>query len=259
MAFENSASVAKNKHVRRKRQAPSMACFRSAVSNGSVLIEGIDGRSAWMRRLRDLIDDHTVDMANHVSEAEKRLIRRAAMLTLQLEMQESSAGSFQTPALDGHSEAWLMCGRRSGKSFILALALVAVFLAAFRDYRPRLGPGERATLGLAFGCDCRTTRSDPRGDTRREHFKGLLEIPMLAQVVEREGQECIDLANRVTIEVHTASFRSTRGYTIAAALVDELAFWPTDDAADPDLEVLAAASRAFPGGIESGGFPSPFS
>ena len=37
-------------------------------------------------------------------------------------------------------EAWLICGRRSGKSFILAL--IAVFLACFRDWRPLLGPGE---------------------------------------------------------------------------------------------------------------------
>ena len=40
------------------------------------------------------------------------------------------------------AEAWLVCGRRSGKSFIMAL--IAVFLACFRDYRPFLGPGEKA-------------------------------------------------------------------------------------------------------------------
>jgi len=35
------------------------------------------------------------------------------------------------PPSDGFAEAWLICGRRAGKSFILAL--VAVFLAVFRD------------------------------------------------------------------------------------------------------------------------------
>ncbi len=34
---------------------------------------------------------------------------------------------------------WLVCGRRAGKSFILALT--AVFLSAFFDWRPHLGPG----------------------------------------------------------------------------------------------------------------------
>src|SRR5215831_14088390 len=37
-------------------------------------------------------------------------------------------------------EAWLICGRRAGKSFVLAL--VAVFLACFRDWQPFLVPGE---------------------------------------------------------------------------------------------------------------------
>jgi hypothetical protein len=64
---------------------------------------------------------------------------------------------------------------------------------------------------------------------------------MLRQLVEAERQEAIDLSNRVTIEVHTASFRTTRGYTIVAALLDEIAFWPTDpDSADPDAEVVSA-------------------
>src|SRR5215469_8329409 len=37
-----------------------------------------------------------------------------------------------TPPPGGVSEAWLVCGRRAGKSFILAL--VAVYLAVFRDW-----------------------------------------------------------------------------------------------------------------------------
>lgn len=43
-----------------------------------------------MRRLRDLIAAHTSDLGgdDFISEAERRLIRRAAMLTLQLELQE---------------------------------------------------------------------------------------------------------------------------------------------------------------------------
>jgi hypothetical protein len=41
-----------------------------------------------MRRLRDLIHAHTTDLGgdDYISESERRLIRRAAMLTLQLEM-----------------------------------------------------------------------------------------------------------------------------------------------------------------------------
>jgi len=42
------------------------------------------------------------------------------------------------------AEAWLVCGRRAGKWCVLDM--IAVFLAAFRDYRPYLRPGERATI-----------------------------------------------------------------------------------------------------------------
>jgi len=41
-------------------------------------------------------------------------------------------------------EGWLVCGRRAGKSFVLAT--IAVFLAAFKNWRPFLGPGEAGTV-----------------------------------------------------------------------------------------------------------------
>ena len=64
---------------------------------------------------------------------------------------------------------------------------------------------------------------------------------MLKQLIESETRESITLRNRIAIEVHTASFRSTRGYTIIAALLDEVAYWPTDEAsAEPDIEVINA-------------------
>jgi hypothetical protein len=42
------------------------------------------------------------------------------------------------------TEGWLICGRRAGKSFMLAL--IAVYLACFHQYRRYLAPGERATI-----------------------------------------------------------------------------------------------------------------
>jgi hypothetical protein len=42
------------------------------------------------------------------------------------------------------NEAWLVCGRRSGKSFVMAL--LGVYLACFRNYQEFLGPGEKVTI-----------------------------------------------------------------------------------------------------------------
>jgi len=66
------------------------AKVRSALTNGSSILANTDHRSAWMRRLRDLVVAHESDLGGEelISEGERRLIRRAAMMTLQLEMME---------------------------------------------------------------------------------------------------------------------------------------------------------------------------
>jgi len=75
----------------RRQSQLSLSKTRSAVTNGRCLLPEVDARSAWMRRLRDLIAEHTSDLGGDdlVSEAERRLIRRAAMLTLQTEMMDA--------------------------------------------------------------------------------------------------------------------------------------------------------------------------
>ena len=112
--------------------------------------------------------------------------------------------------------------------------MIAVYLACFGDYRRYLAPGERGTVIIVA-----TNRSQARVIVR--FIRALLSnVPMLKRMVERETSEAFDLTNSITIEVGTTSFKTVRGYTLVAALCDELAFWPTDDAAEPDYEVLAA-------------------
>jgi hypothetical protein len=130
------------------------------------------------------------------------------------------------------TEAWLICGRRAGKSFVLAL--IATYLACFHDYRKYLAPGERGVV-MVIARDRRQAR------IIIGYIRGLLMgVAMLRALVEREAAEFFDLNNGVTIEVQTASFRSVRGFAVVAALLDELAFWPTDDAAEPDFEIINA-------------------
>jgi hypothetical protein len=166
------------------------------------------------------------------------------MTAHELAIYRSCTGLLDPPS-DPADEAWMPIGRRGGKSFIMAL--VAVFLACFREYRQHLQPGERATI-LVISADRRQARTIMR------YVKAMLtRIPMLARMVESETAESVDLNNSVTIEVATASFRATRGYTVAACLGDEIAFWRTDDdAADPDFEILNAvrpAMATIPGAV----------
>jgi hypothetical protein len=54
----------------------------------------------------------------------------------QLEVYQRHTGR-SAPPTEPAQEAWLVCGRRAGKSLILAT--IAVFLAAFCDWRPSSG------------------------------------------------------------------------------------------------------------------------
>jgi hypothetical protein len=75
---------------------------RSRVTNGSVLIPGVDGRSPWVRRCKDVIAAHLSDIPD-ASTAERSIIRRAAVLTTELEQLEvkfALAGEASAEQLD---------------------------------------------------------------------------------------------------------------------------------------------------------------
>jgi hypothetical protein len=93
---------------------------------------------------------------------------------------------------------------------------------------------------MVIACDRRQARVILR------YIRGLLNgVPALKRLIERETAESFDLSGNVTIEVATTNFRTTRGYTLAAALCDEMAFWRSDDSfANPDAEILAALRPA---------------
>ncbi|RUV08166.1 hypothetical protein EOA79_01475 [Mesorhizobium sp. M1A.F.Ca.IN.020.03.2.1] len=150
----------------------------------------------------------------------------------QLALYREHTGRSEPPSSPS-DEAWLIVGRRGGKSF--AMALIAVFLGCFRSYREFLAPGERATI-FVIAADRKQARIIVR------YVRAMLEgIPLLSKMLVTSNAESFDLSNSVTIEIGTASFRSTRGYTFAAVLGDEVAFWRTnDDSANPDFEILAA-------------------
>ena len=141
------------------------------------------------------------------------------------------------PPNEPSREAWLIVGRRGGKSYVLAL--IAVFVACFVDWRACLSPGEVGTV-MVIAADRRQARVIMR------FVLGLLQaVPMLKRQVEGKTAESITLKNRIVIEVHVASYRTVRGYTVITALLDEMAFWPTDEAAaSPDVEVLNALRPA---------------
>jgi hypothetical protein len=140
------------------------------------------------------------------------------------------------PPKTAHDELWLVVGRRGGKSFIAAL--LAIYESAFCDYREKLAAGEVATV-LVISADRKQARTVFR------YISGLLHAnPMTERMIVREDRESIELSNRTVIEIGTASFRSIRGYTLAAVICDEIAFWRNEESANPDSEILTALRPA---------------
>jgi hypothetical protein len=65
---------------------------RSRITNGGKLLPGIvDERSAWVRRCKDIISQHLVDLGgeDNCSSAERSLVRRASVMTVELERLEA--------------------------------------------------------------------------------------------------------------------------------------------------------------------------
>ena len=147
------------------------------------------------------------------------------------------AGRVDALTAGPYREAWLVVGRRSGKSRILAL--VAVYLAVFVPWRPRLAAGETGVI-MVLAAD-----RDQAG-VLLGYVRGLIAgNPMLAQLVTAEGAERLELGTlRVAVEVHTSSYRAVRGRTVIAALCDEVGFWRSETSANPAEETVRALRPA---------------
>jgi hypothetical protein len=151
-----------------------------------------------------------------------------------LELFHRCTGRTDVPG-DGFREAYLICGRRSGKSRMLAM--IAVFIAVFRDWSPYLSPGERGTV-MILSADRKQSRAI---FNYAAAFLKALDVDTVE--VERETMDALELGNGISIEIGTANFRTVRGYTIVAGLLDEAAFW-SDGGANPDQEILSALRPA---------------
>jgi phage terminase large subunit-like protein len=130
-------------------------------------------------------------------------------------------------------EFFAIVGRGAGKSRVVAL--LACFFAS-KAYHRR--PGESIYIGV-FAPDRKQA-----GVTFR-YVVGLLKsVPALAALIVSESKDSVELSNGVIIEVLTASVAAPRGRAYALVIVEEAAFLPTDDSANPDVELLRAVRPA---------------
>jgi hypothetical protein len=153
-----------------------------------------------------------------------------SMTAAELRLFQKHSGR-KKPPKNAVAEGWQLIGRRGGKSRNSAVA--ALFLAIRMDYQQILAPGERGVIPV-IAADRKQARQV------MNYLKGMLALERFAPYVVRELTASVEFTTGVTIEIATASYRTTRGYTVVGLIADEIAFWRSEDSAEPDAEVLNA-------------------
>ena len=131
------------------------------------------------------------------------------------------------------TEAAVIVGRRGGKS--RTLALIAVYLACFRDYGPYLAAGEVATIGVL---------AVDKGQARAifRFVLGLLKaVPMLEPlIVRRDSRDDRAVEPGADRDRHGELSQHAR-LQLCGGAGDEVAFWRSDETSlNPDVEILRA-------------------
>lgn len=133
------------------------------------------------------------------------------------------------------SESYVIAGRRAGKSFITAV--VACYLAVFRDYRTHLAGGERGVCMVV-------SRDRTQARIILNYIRAILnESKMFKGMVQKELAETIELTNGIDISIHTCNYKAVRGFTVVAAIFEEMAFWRVEGV-NPDVELVKAIRPA---------------
>jgi hypothetical protein len=142
-----------------------------------------------------------------------------------------SVAGHRAPPTRQVKELVVIVGRRGGKD---SIASAIATTAAMADYGPHLRPGERASI-LCLAVD----RSQARIVNR--YIKGYFAtVPLLAPLVVSDNDDGLELSNGNEVVIATNSFRAIRGRTVACAVLDEVAFWRDETAANPDVEIYTA-------------------
>ena len=173
-----------------------------------------------------------------ISEAQETLLRTIYGLPLsktQLALFRECTGR-DAPPSHGFSEVTVLAGARGGKDSRIA-APIACFEAVFGGHEKRLTRGERAVIPIVAQ-DHRATKI--AFGYVRSYMTG---SALLRSMVETELAQEIRLTNRVELVCFPSTMASLRGWSVPAGVLDEVAFFRLEGAADSDVEIQASIRR----------------
>jgi len=120
---------------------------------------------------------------------------------------------------NGFDTALFLTGRRSGKSRIAAI--VGAYESALSGREKLLSPGETGMVVIL-------APTKKQGRIVKNYLRAIFETDLLEPEIINETQEGFILRNGVVIEILVGDFRTVRGYTLLAAIVDEVCFFGLD-------------------------------
>lgn len=134
-------------------------------------------------------------------------------------------------------EAYMICGRRSGKSTICAL--LSVFYAVWGEWEKYISKGEQPKVFIV-ACN------KEQAKIIIGYVKAILHLtPFLKSMIKKSLSESIELKNGIEIVVKPASWRSTRGFTVGLLIMEELAYWRFEEESSiQDKEIYGAIKPA---------------
>jgi hypothetical protein len=135
---------------------------------------------------------------------------------------------------NGFSTALFLIGRRSGKSRISAVC--GAYEAALSGREKLLAKGELGMVAIL-------APTKKQGRIVKNYLRAIFEeTDLLKDEIVNETQEGFLLANGVLVEILVGDWRSIRGYTLLAAIVDEVCFFgiDTESKVRSDTELIRA-------------------
>lgn len=144
----------------------------------------------------------------------------------------------------GFDDAVLIIGRRAGKSFISSFLASLAALTYESD-----SPGDMPQIFIV-GENKRTAR------VNLSYVEAFCEC--IPGAIKKRNKESIELFNGVEIRSQACSFRSSRGYNLIFLAAEEMAYWRSDESANPDVEVMRALEPALEPGAKTIITSTPF-
>lgn len=120
---------------------------------------------------------------------------------------------------DGFDTALFLTGRRSGKS--RTAATIGAYESVLAGRESKLAKGEVGVIAVCSPTKWQST-------IVRNYIRAIFDTPMLENEIESEDREGFSLANGNRVDILAGDWRTVRGFTLLAAIVDEACFFGYD-------------------------------